>query len=298
MPRRSRPNSGGGPRYEAARHRRRRDARPRGRRARDAARPRGARRRVAPSSTSPTRGDVAGAAARRARRRSSTARPTPTSTAPSPTGAAPRSSTPTGPATSPRPPREVGASDRPPLDGLRLRRLQARAVARIRPRRAARRLRRDEARRRASGRGGQRRTTRSCARRGCSAPAGGTSSTRCSRLGAQRDEVSVVTDQVGCPTWTGHLAGALVELAERPQDTGIHHIAGGGAVLVERVRARDLRASGHRLPRAADDERAVRARRRGGPRTACSAASAATRSCCRPGSDGLADYLATRVAAT
>lgn len=48
-------------------------------------------------------------------------------------------------------------------------------------------------------------------------------------LGAQREEVSVVTDQVGCPTWTGHLAGALVELAERPQDTGIHHVAGTGS---------------------------------------------------------------------
>ena len=48
-------------------------------------------------------------------------------------------------------------------------------------------------------------------------------------LGAQRDEVSVVTDQVGCPTWTGHLAGALVELAERPTRPGIHHIAGGGS---------------------------------------------------------------------
>jgi dTDP-4-dehydrorhamnose reductase len=48
-------------------------------------------------------------------------------------------------------------------------------------------------------------------------------------LGGERDEVSVVTDQVGSPTWTGHLAGALVELAERPQDTGIHHIAGSGA---------------------------------------------------------------------
>ncbi len=48
-------------------------------------------------------------------------------------------------------------------------------------------------------------------------------------LGAQRDEVAVVTDQVGCPTWTGHLAGALVDLAERPDDTGIHHIAGAGS---------------------------------------------------------------------
>jgi dTDP-4-dehydrorhamnose reductase len=48
-------------------------------------------------------------------------------------------------------------------------------------------------------------------------------------LGAGREEVSVVTDQVGCPTWTGHLAGALVELAERPRETGVHHIAGAGA---------------------------------------------------------------------
>ena len=48
-------------------------------------------------------------------------------------------------------------------------------------------------------------------------------------LGEQRDEISVVTDQVGCPTWTGHLAGALVELAERPDETGIHHIAASGS---------------------------------------------------------------------
>ena len=48
-------------------------------------------------------------------------------------------------------------------------------------------------------------------------------------LAAEREEVYVVTDQIGSPTWTGHLAGALVELAERPAQTGIHHIAGAGS---------------------------------------------------------------------
>ena len=47
------------------------------------------------------------------------------------------------------------------------------------------------------------------------------------RLGAERDEVSVVDDQVGCPTYAGHLAAALVEIADR-RLTGIFHVAGGG----------------------------------------------------------------------
>jgi len=47
------------------------------------------------------------------------------------------------------------------------------------------------------------------------------------RLGAERDEVTVVDDQVGCPTFTGHLAPALVTLAER-RLPGIHHVAGAG----------------------------------------------------------------------
>ncbi len=49
------------------------------------------------------------------------------------------------------------------------------------------------------------------------------------RLAAEREEVQVVTDQVGCPTWTGHLAPALLGLIER-EVSGLVHLAGGGHV--------------------------------------------------------------------
>ncbi len=46
-------------------------------------------------------------------------------------------------------------------------------------------------------------------------------------LGRDQGEVVVVRDQVGCPTYTAHLADALVRLVDTSA-FGIHHIAGGG----------------------------------------------------------------------
>jgi dTDP-4-dehydrorhamnose reductase len=47
-------------------------------------------------------------------------------------------------------------------------------------------------------------------------------------LGAERDEVTVVDDQIGCPTATAHLAPALLTLARDDDAQGLFHVAGGG----------------------------------------------------------------------
>jgi dTDP-4-dehydrorhamnose reductase len=47
------------------------------------------------------------------------------------------------------------------------------------------------------------------------------------RAASQRPELSVVSDQIGCPTFTGHLGSALVALTAEPVH-GILHVAGGG----------------------------------------------------------------------
>lgn len=47
-------------------------------------------------------------------------------------------------------------------------------------------------------------------------------------LARERDELRVVDDQVGCPTYTADLAQALVRIAAGER-FGLHHVAGGGS---------------------------------------------------------------------
>jgi dTDP-4-dehydrorhamnose reductase len=63
-------------------------------------------------------------------------------------------------------------------------------------------------------------------------------------LAEERDEVGVVADQIGCPTFTGHLGPALVRIAEE-RLSGVLHVAGGG------------RCSWQELAQAAFDEARV-----------------------------------------
>jgi dTDP-4-dehydrorhamnose reductase len=49
------------------------------------------------------------------------------------------------------------------------------------------------------------------------------------RLASERECVQVVDDQIGSPTWTGHLAPALLGLLER-EVHGLVHLAAGGSV--------------------------------------------------------------------
>ena len=80
------------------------------------------------------------------------------------------------------------------------------------------------------------------------------------RLGRELGEVVVVRDQVGCPTYTGHLAEAIVRLLDG-DEYGLHHIAGGGecswfefaAAIFERagVECRTLSCTTDEFPRPA-----------------------------------------------
>lgn len=48
------------------------------------------------------------------------------------------------------------------------------------------------------------------------------------KLGAEREELRVVTDQVGSPTWTGDLAGAIASSIQLALPSGIYHYTNSG----------------------------------------------------------------------
>ena len=186
----------------------------------------------------------------------------------------------------------AGASRRPRLDRLRVRRAQERALRRIRPDRAALRLRAHEAGRRGRGRG-RRRPARHRAlvvavRRGRAQLRG--HDARAWEPSATRSRV--VTDQVGCPTWTGHLAPALVALAQGGAE-GVFHVAGAGAASWNTLTIETFQLAGVdcRVQPATTDEFP-----RPAPRPAYSVLGSERRDAPRlpPWQDGLAAYLAER----
>jgi dTDP-4-dehydrorhamnose reductase len=63
------------------------------------------------------------------------------------------------------------------------------------------------------------------------------------RLARERDQVTVVDDQIGCPTFTGHLAPALVRIAQQRLG-GILHVAGGEACSWHDLAAATFAATG------------------------------------------------------
>jgi dTDP-4-dehydrorhamnose reductase len=63
-------------------------------------------------------------------------------------------------------------------------------------------------------------------------------------LGAERDEVTVVDDQIGCPTATAHLAPALLALARDADAQGVFHVAGGGRCSWHELAVETFRQAG------------------------------------------------------
>jgi dTDP-4-dehydrorhamnose reductase len=109
---------------------------------------------------------------------------------------------------------------------------------------------------------------------------------------ASRDEVAVVTDQVGSPTWTGHLAPALLDLAAADA-VGIFHTAGGGQCSWHELTIELYRAAG--LPTRVNETTAAEFQRPA-PRPAWSVLATERDETPRLPNwqDGVAEYLSER----
>jgi dTDP-4-dehydrorhamnose reductase len=111
-------------------------------------------------------------------------------------------------------------------------------------------------------------------------------------LAAEREAVQVVVDQLGCPTWTGHLAPALLGLIERDV-TGVVHLAGTGVVSWNGFAAEIFRQA--ELPCRVEPATTAQMARPA-PRPAWSALESGREDVLPlpPWQDGLAGYLAAR----
>ena len=67
------------------------------------------------------------------------------------------------------------------------------------------------------------------------------------RLAREQDQVRVVADQVGSPTWTGHVAPALLDLAER-RASGLFHAASAEAATWHDLASEAVRQAGLETP--------------------------------------------------
>jgi dTDP-4-dehydrorhamnose reductase len=116
------------------------------------------------------------------------------------------------------------------------------------------------------------------------------------RLAGEREAVQVVDDQVGSPTWSGHLAPAILGLLER-EVRGLVHLTGAGAVswngfAKEIFRQADVEC---RVEPASSEQMA-----RPAPRPAYSVLESERDDVLPmpPWEDGLAGYLAARAGVT